>query len=52
MYGKNLGIYINNTLIFSANDIPTGNKVNRIIVAGGHGSSIDFDNFKFWNLDG
>ncbi len=52
MYGKNLGIYINNTLIFSANDIPQSNKVNRIIVAGEHGSSVDFDNFKFWNLDG
>lgn len=52
LYGKNLGIYINNTLIFSANDIPTGNQVNRIIVSGEDGSSVDFDNFKFWNLDG
>jgi len=52
MYGENLGVYLNNTLVYSANDIPHSKKVNEITVAGRHGSSVDFDNFKFWNLDG
>ena len=52
LYGGNLGVYLNNTLLYSADDIPLNGMVNRIIVSGDHGSSIDFDNFKFWNLDG
>lgn len=52
LYSQNLGIYLNSTLVYSANDIPPGTKENRIIVSGEDGSSMDFDNFKFWNLDG
>ena len=52
LYSQNLGIYLNNTLVYSANDISLGNKENRIIVSGENDSSMDFDNFKFWNLDG
>jgi hypothetical protein len=51
-YIENLGIYLNNTLLYSKDDIPPTDGVNRILVLGDHGSSMDFDNFKFWSLDG
>ena len=52
LYNQNLGVYLNDNLIYSTINTPTGNKVNRIVVTGEHDSSVDFDNFKFWNLDG
>lgn len=51
LYGGNLGIYLNNVLLYSENDIPLTGGENRIHVSGEHDSSMDFDNFKFWNLE-
>ena len=51
LYIENLGVYLNNTLLYSADEIPFTDKINRILVSGSHGSNMDFDNFKFWNLD-
>jgi len=51
-YSGNLGVYLNDTLLYSANNVPPSGRENKITVTGGHGSSMDFDNFKFWNLDG
>ena len=52
LYSENLGIYLNSSLLHSAKDISPTSKINRILVSGEHGSSMDFDNFKFWDLDG
>ena len=52
LYGQNLGIYLNNDLLYSANDMPLAGKANRIVVSGDHDSRMVFDNFKFWDLDG
>ena len=51
-YVNNLGIYLNNNLVYSVNDLPTNGRTNKIIVTGSNGSSMEFDNFKFWDLDG
>ena len=51
-YVNNLGIYINNNLLYSVNDLPTNGRTNMILVTGSNGSSMEFDNFKFWDLDG
>jgi len=51
-YSGNLGIYLNDTLLHSANNVPPSGTENKITVTGGHGTNMDFDNFKFWNLDG
>lgn len=52
LYLENLGIYLNNVLLYSENDISLTGGENRIHVTGDHGSSMEFDNFKFWKLDG
>ena len=51
IYKDSMGIYINNILLYSLSDIAPGGKENRITAMGEHGSTMDFDNFKFWNLD-
>jgi hypothetical protein len=51
LYLENLGIYLNNVLLYSENDIPLTSGENRIHITGDHGSSMEFDNFKFWKLD-
>ena len=51
LYSGNLGIYINNSLLYSSNNISSSGRANQITVSGEHGSNMDFDNFKFWNLD-
>jgi serine/threonine protein kinase len=51
VYIENLGIYLNNALLYSADDIPITGAINRISVSGDHGSSMEFDNLKFWDLD-
>ena len=51
MYKDSMGIYLNNILLHSLSGITTEGRENRISVTGEHGSTMDFDNFKFWNLD-
>ena len=51
MYKDSMGIYLNNILLHSLSGITTEGRENRISVTGKHGSTMDFDNFKFWNLD-
>jgi serine/threonine protein kinase len=51
-YNENLAIYLNNTLLYAAKDILLTDMKNRIVVMGAHDTYMDFDNFKFWNLDG
>lgn len=52
LYGENLGVYLNSNLLHSSNNMPLSSKANRIVVSGDHGSHMDFDDIKFWNLDG
>ena len=51
LYSGNLGIYLNNNLLHSANDIHSAGRINQITIYGNHGSNMNLDNFKFWNLD-
>ena len=50
-YGNNMGIYMNDVLLYSLNDIPAYSRTNKIVVTGEHNSTVEFDNVKFWNLD-
>ncbi len=52
LYSGNMGVYLNDDLLHSADDIPLASTGNRIVVSGDHGSSMEFDNVKFWDLDG
>jgi serine/threonine protein kinase len=52
LYSGNMGVYLNDDLLHSADDMPLTGNGNRIIVSGDHGSSMEFDNVKFWDLDG
>jgi tetratricopeptide (TPR) repeat protein len=47
-----LAIFVNDTLIYEANDLILTGTSNRISVVGRHGSHVDFDNLQFWNLEG
>jgi len=50
---NNLAIFINDNLIHVNDGVSTSRTANRIIVIGNHaGANCNFDDFKFWNLDG
>ena len=53
-YQENLAVYLNGTLLYATNEIALSGSVNTITVTGEHnwGSRMDFDNFKFWDLEG
>jgi hypothetical protein len=49
---QNLAIFLNDGLIYEAKDLELSGTSNQIYAEGAHGSTGNFDNFKFWNLDG
>jgi tetratricopeptide (TPR) repeat protein len=53
-YQENLAVYLNGTLLYATNEIALSGSINTITVTGKHdwGSRMDFDNFKFWDLEG
>ena len=51
-HNENLAVYLNGALFYTANDITLDGRENTITVTGEYFSEMDFDNVKFWNLDG
>jgi tetratricopeptide (TPR) repeat protein len=51
-YNKNLAVYLNGTLFYATNEIALSGSKNTITVTGEVYSEMDFDNFKFWDLEG
>jgi hypothetical protein len=51
--GSNLCVFLNDELIYEANDLPLSGTSTKIIAIGYNDTSEGrFDNFKFWYLDG
>ena len=50
-YQENLAVYLNGTLVYATNEIALSGRKNTITVTG-RGGEMDFDNFKFWDLEG
>jgi serine/threonine protein kinase len=51
-YGNNMGIYINNVLLHSMSGFTIRNGAIKILVRGDNDCNVEFDNIKFWDLDG
>jgi hypothetical protein len=51
-HNENLAAYLNGALFYTANDITLDGRENTITVTGEYFSEMDFDNVKFWNLEG
>jgi len=51
-YQENLAVYLNGTLVYATNEIALSGSKNTITVTGEALSVMDFDNFKFWDLEG
>jgi hypothetical protein len=49
---QNLAIFVNDHLLYEADNLVLSGTSNQIYAEGAHGSTGNFDNFKFWNLDG
>jgi tetratricopeptide (TPR) repeat protein len=50
-YNENLAIYLNGTLFYATNEIALSGSKNTITLTGAD-FTMDFDNFKFWDLEG
>ena len=49
---QDLALYLNNRLLYEADDLALTGTLNLIAASGEHGSTGKFDNVKFWNMDG